>query len=700
MTLKTNNIPDWTQADLDAQIALGNFPPGTVLNDIVLPSDWNQIQTEIDATVSNYVPYSGATSNLDLGARNLLANSTSVANYGWSQLDSGGDHYLTIGVNENLSANRLLNIVTGDVSRTLTFAGNATISGTNTGDQNLSGLVPYTGATSDVDLGAFDITATDATFTDNVIIQAAGGSNAVVIGSKTGTNDTDTAQLTVQTRSYVGNRAIKLVDRGNNESFFVTDQGKVSVGLYGTVGSGYTLGVANGAIDINGSTAGFQISDRTTTTKKWQHYSTAGIFRIYNNATGAAPTEPFNIDGTTSRISMGFGVGTIGSAQVNVKNTTEQLRVLYDDSNYYSTTVGSTGIVTLDAVGSAARFYITDPVYAGTTSPPTGVVNAGTSFASMGSNFSFIGGASVTDAARKFTRFAGAHYTNSEEPIMAFILDSISASSAEMNYGGGSSIANTVTAHRWYTAANSTTVTGTERMLMSNGSLLINDLGNDFDVRIEGDNDAQLFVTDGGTDRVGIGVLAPAAKTHIIATTEQQRIGYDASNYYSTTVSSAGAVTFNAVGASSSFIFSDDVSVPDEAYGAGWNGSTEVPTKNAVYDKIQTIISAPTWTEVTGTSQSAAVNSGYIANNAALVTITLPTTAALGDVLEVVGKGAGLWRIAQNASEIIHFGNIDTTTGTGGYLEATNRRDSIRLVCTVADTEWTVTSSQGTITIV
>lgn len=42
---KTNNISDWTQADLNAQIALGNFPPGTVLNDIVLPSDWNAKHT-------------------------------------------------------------------------------------------------------------------------------------------------------------------------------------------------------------------------------------------------------------------------------------------------------------------------------------------------------------------------------------------------------------------------------------------------------------------------------------------------------------------------------------------------------------------------------------------------------------------------------------------------------------------------------
>jgi hypothetical protein len=42
---KTDSIADWTQADLDAQIALGNFPAGTVLADIVLPSDWNNNHT-------------------------------------------------------------------------------------------------------------------------------------------------------------------------------------------------------------------------------------------------------------------------------------------------------------------------------------------------------------------------------------------------------------------------------------------------------------------------------------------------------------------------------------------------------------------------------------------------------------------------------------------------------------------------------
>jgi hypothetical protein len=35
--------------------------------------------------------------------------------------------------------------------------------------------------------------------------------------------------------------------------------------------------------------------------------------------------------------------------------------------------------------------------------------------------------------------------------------------------------------------------------------------------------------------------------------------------------------------------FSSDPLIPDEAYGVGWNGSLEPPTKNAVYDKIETV---------------------------------------------------------------------------------------------------------------
>jgi len=47
------------------------------------------------------------------------------------------------------------------------------------------------------------------------------------------------------------------------------------------------------------------------------------------------------------------------------------------------------------------------------------------------------------------------------------------------------------------------------------GSFIFNNSSADLDYRIESNGDANNFVSDGGTDRIGIGVLAPAAKLEI-----------------------------------------------------------------------------------------------------------------------------------------------------------------------------------------
>lgn len=104
-----------------------------------------------------------------------------------------------------------------------------------------------------------------------------------------------------------------------------------------------------------------------------------------------------------------------------------------------------------------------------------------------------------------------------------------------------------------------------------------------------------------------------------------------------------------------------------------------------------------TWSEETTTSATMAVNNGYIANNASRVTLTLPDTAAIGSIVRVAGKGAGGWRIAQNAGETIYYGVQQTTTGTSGYLESNHRRDSIELVCITANTDWQVISAVGNV---
>jgi hypothetical protein len=115
---------------------------------------------------------------------------------------------------------------------------------------------------------------------------------------------------------------------------------------------------------------------------------------------------------------------------------------------------------------------------------------------------------------------------------------------------------------------------------------------------------------------------------------------------------------------------------------------------------INSTATAMSYVDVTGTSQTIAVNTGYTANNASLVTFTLPSTAAFGSVVAVIGKGAGGWTIAQNSGQTIHFGSVNTTTGSSGSLSSSLQYDNVYLLCTVANTDWTVVQVQGNLTYV
>lgn len=106
---------------------------------------------------------------------------------------------------------------------------------------------------------------------------------------------------------------------------------------------------------------------------------------------------------------------------------------------------------------------------------------------------------------------------------------------------------------------------------------------------------------------------------------------------------------------------------------------------------------AQAWVDVTGTSAAMAIDTGYVADNAGLVTLTLPATAAFGSMIRVTGKGTGGWLIAQNAGQTIFFGTATTTPGVGGSLASTQIRDSVSLVCVTANNDWNVISSIGNI---
>lgn len=103
--------------------------------------------------------------------------------------------------------------------------------------------------------------------------------------------------------------------------------------------------------------------------------------------------------------------------------------------------------------------------------------------------------------------------------------------------------------------------------------------------------------------------------------------------------------------------------------------------------------------EVTGTTQQAVIRTRYVANNAGLVTITLPTTAAIGDFVEIEGYGAGGWQLAQNASQLIKFQSATSTTGVTGYVSGA-QYDSVRVRCVIANTTWLVVSAVGELTVI
>jgi len=106
-----------------------------------------------------------------------------------------------------------------------------------------------------------------------------------------------------------------------------------------------------------------------------------------------------------------------------------------------------------------------------------------------------------------------------------------------------------------------------------------------------------------------------------------------------------------------------------------------------------------TWSVEAGPSKTMVANEGYFAQDATLLTFTLPATATLGDTYKIAGIAIGGWKIAQNASDTIVFGDQDTTVGTGGSLASTQFNDVIEIVA-VATNQYVVVNSLGNITVV
>jgi hypothetical protein len=295
-------------------------------------------------------------------------------------------------------------------------------------------------------------------------------------------------------------------------------------------------------------------------------------------------TKPDSATAITERMRISsdglVGIGTtVPAARVHSLSTTEQLRLGYDADNYLSTTVGSTGAVTLDAVGSGQEFIFNDNLDVKSDS--------GVQLATSGLNL------------------GGAIRTHNET---------------------GSSNGIVIEANRLNGKISFVTYLTEKMRLTIDGNL-------------------------------GIGTTAPSAKLHAISTTEQLRLGYDTSNYVSTTVGSSGIVTHDAVGSGSSFVFSDPVIVTPTAAQTIAAGNTI--TANACGSIKEITAAGAVTTDTTNT-------------------FTAPAAANDGCCMDVVNIGAENITLDNNAN-FVSAGAADVVLGAG---------DTLRVCSTGASGKW------------
>lgn len=106
--------------------------------------------------------------------------------------------------------------------------------------------------------------------------------------------------------------------------------------------------------------------------------------------------------------------------------------------------------------------------------------------------------------------------------------------------------------------------------------------------------------------------------------------------------------------------------------------------------------SSSTFNLVTTTSATLLPSNEYMTDNVSLVTLTLSPTWSQGDKCRIVGKGAGLWKIAQNSGQqIVFLGQTPTTVGTSGSITATQMYQVMELECLTANSLFSVTYASG-----
>ena len=299
----------------------------------------------------------------------------------------------------------------------------------------------------------------------------------------------------------------------------------------------------------------------------------------------AAPTADLTVQGSSTtnfkiETPSGSGSGYIDTLMGN----TPKLRMYQSSGNRLEINPGDGNINRFNSSNAAIDFSlatnggnvgigVTAPSHTLTVVPPQ-------------NGFSFVGGGdvgaqSITNSTRKFSRVAFPHYTNAQEPVLFMVGDS-DQNYSSVSIGGGTNKANAATQIKFYTAANTTTVTGTERMLIDESGK----------VGIGTSSPASILHVEGATPTVtvkGTGSSGPVVQlsgTYTNWTIENQYAGGANNDMFRIRNSalSADALVINRGNNKVGIGNTNPIYTLDITGGIRWSGNSEVNGNTTFYD--------------------------------------------------------------------------------------------------------------------
>jgi hypothetical protein len=365
---------------------------------------------------------------------------------------------------------------------------------------------------------------------------------------------------------------------GSGSTFLTIDtSGKLNVGtvstIYGwvqsTISAGSatpTLGTGSGHLTLSNGTYGLAAGVNTSGDTWMQAHRFDGTATAYN----------LLLQPVGGRVSIGMLGAPSGKLEIRDSSGAPQIVLSHDGSNYMTQNINGTGILTTVLTGSASGYSwsfdragsFVSIAYNNSNANATGCVS---SWLTEGTARGYIGALKHGTASNTlFVDEAVDGFGIRGENIIQFGI----GSALKMNLTSDGNLGlGTTTA-----APASTYMSGTTGICIRSPNPALSfsstTTGKTF-ILYEASSAFRLYDPSAPADRfvidtngnMALGAFSPAARFHVIGTTEQLRLGYDLSHYNAISIASDGSATISSSGPSPYWYFYGD------------SGVTNVPTK-------------------------------------------------------------------------------------------------------------------------